>query len=82
MSYPDSGTGMYGLLAVSGDIGCIVGPWLIGLISDGVTAGQLKPLISADTLDSAGLKTGILLSAIFPIIVMIAIKFIPDKRKK
>jgi fucose permease len=82
MSYPDSGTGMYGLLAVSGDIGCIVGPWLIGLISDGITAGQLKPLISADTLDSSGLKTGILLSAIFPIIVMIAIKFIPDKRRK
>ena len=58
--YPDGGTGMYGTLAVAGDIGCSVGPWLIGLISDGVEGGAIPAIISADTPDASGLRTGIL----------------------
>ncbi len=79
--YPDGGTGMYGLLAVSGDIGCIVGPWLIGIVSDGVTENVIPAIISADTLDASGLRTGMLLATVFPIIVLIALRFIPDKRR-
>ena len=32
--FPLGGTAMFGLLAISGDIGCSVGPWLTGVVSD------------------------------------------------
>lgn len=31
--FPSGGNAMFGVLATSGDIGCIVGPWLAGLIA-------------------------------------------------
>ncbi|HCA71760.1 MAG: MFS transporter [Oscillospiraceae bacterium] len=53
-SFPHGGTSMFGLLAVCGDIGCSLGPWLTGL------AGA----------EDAGLKRGLLLAVIFPIIMV------------
>lgn len=40
---PKGGTAMYGLLAMLGDIGCSLGPWLTGLVADvkGLQAGFL-----------------------------------------
>ena len=31
---PKGGTAMYGLLAMLGDMGCSLGPWLTGLVAD------------------------------------------------
>ncbi|WP_053985601.1 MFS transporter [Niameybacter massiliensis] len=55
-TYPRGGTAMFGILAVFGDIGAAVGPWMAGVVSDVV---------------GLGLKAGLLAAAIFPILLVI-----------
>ncbi len=50
-SLKNGGTAMFALLAFAGDIGCSLGPWLVGLVS--AAAGD-------------DLKTGLLCAAFFP----------------
>ena len=56
--YPRGGTVMFGMLAVFGDIGAAVGPWIAGVVSD---ATQL------------GLKAGLLVAIIFPILLVVGV---------
>ncbi len=74
--FPAGGTAMFAWLALAGDIGCSVGPGLVGVVSgsvqkDGVSflAGMLP---SVDTI-SLGVKTGLFASILFPIILAIGI---------
>ncbi|MCL2299523.1 MAG: MFS transporter [Firmicutes bacterium] len=41
--FPGGGTGLFGMLALGGDVGCSLGPWLLGFIGDraGLKAGLL-----------------------------------------
>lgn len=55
---PLGGTAMYALLALSGDIGCSVGPTLVGFVSGAF---------------GDNLKAGILAACIFPIVVLICL---------
>jgi len=58
------GSAMFALMAMFGDIGCSVGPWLTGLVSDNST-----------------LNTGILVSIIFPVMMLIGVAvFAKSKR--
>ena len=57
-TYPRGGTAMFGILAVFGDIGAAVGPWMAGVVSDVV---------------GLGLKAGLLVAIIFPIFLVIGI---------
>lgn len=57
---PQGGTAMFGLLALSGDIGCTVGPGLVGFVSGAVSA-------------DIGLKAGLLCAIVFPIFMTIAV---------
>ena len=57
---PAGGASMFAGLALAGDIGCVCGPALVGLMSR--VTGELK--------------TGMLLSIIFPITLTIAVYFI------
>jgi len=47
--FPGGGTGLFGMLALGGDVGCSLGPWLLGLIGDraglrmGLLAGAVFP---------------------------------------
>ncbi len=47
---PRGGTALFGLLALGGDLGCSVGPWMMGIVSDrsginnGVLAGAILPV--------------------------------------
>ena len=71
---PLGGTPMFALFALAGDLGCAAGPSLIGLISDGISMGSLPafiPLISG-SIETVGIRTGILLATIFPILAVIA----------
>ena len=71
---PHGGTPMFALFALAGDLGCAAGPSLIGLISDGISMGSLPafiPLISG-SIETVGIRTGILLATIFPILAVIA----------
>ena len=55
---PRGGTAMFALLALGGDVGCSVGPTLVGMIS---------------SLNNGNLKTGILAGIIFPITLLLGI---------
>ena len=71
---PSGGTLIFALFALSGDIGCTLGPDLVGIVSDAVSAGGngfLSALISGSGI-SAGLRTGLFLATIFPIAGFIA----------
>lgn len=82
--YPKGGTAMFGMLAIFGDLGCSVGPWIAGIISDTVQkSSKFAVLESHYGLSSVqlGLKSGILVAAIFPII-MCMVTLISHKRNK
>ena len=63
VEFPGSGTMMYSLFAMCGDLGCCSGPWLVGLIAD-----------------QAGLKIGLAASAVFPVILFVAVLFFYHSR--
>lgn len=62
---PSSGTAMFALLALGGDIGCAAGPGLVGAISN--AAGN-------------SLKTGLLFAIIFPLLMLLVIMGLRRKR--
>lgn len=73
-SFPKGGTAMFALLAFAGDIGCSIGPGLVGLISNSVEKGQIVNIprfILSSSQSEAGLKLGLFVSMIFAIIVFI-----------
>lgn len=63
---PAGGTAMFALLALSGDIGCSLGPSVVGLISD-ITKGNMQ--------------IGILASAIFPILMLLGLLYYKKHKK-
>ncbi|MCL2741638.1 MAG: MFS transporter [Oscillospiraceae bacterium] len=67
--FPMGGTAMFAMLAVFGDVGCSLGPWLTGLVSDlSVGGGRPMPPSLAGGPDprGAGLRMGLLSSVAFP----------------
>lgn len=66
---PNGGTRLFALLAFAGDMGCITGPTLIGLIAG---AGQTGA-------EGMGLQRGMLCSAIFPV-VMLLLLFLSQRK--
>lgn len=57
-AFPRGGTAMFALLAFSGDIGCSLGPGIVGFVSDLANRGA-----------EYGLKLGFLVTAIFPVLL-------------
>jgi fucose permease len=81
---PTGGTLIFALFALSGDIGCTLGPDVVGIVSDAVSAsgnGFLSILISGFGI-SAGLRTGLFLATLFPIIGFIASLILSVKLSK
>ncbi len=75
-NYPMGGTAMFGVLAIAGDAGCALGPWLTGLVSDLAPASaQLQRMAAnnGDTIEQLGLKAGILAAIIFPVAMLIGV---------
>ena len=64
--YVKASTAMYALLAFTGDIGCTVGPWTTGLITD----------------ITGNMQDGFLISTIYPLITVLALIIIWFYRKK
>ena len=67
-NFPYGGTAMFGLLAFFGDIGCSLGPGMVGFLSG--------------TLTQQGLKFGLMFATIFPVILLIAITFIMKRKQQ
>ncbi len=69
--FPKGGGSMYSVLALSGDTGCTLGPWVISYVSIQFAQG----VSSAESL-----KTGLGFGAFFPILMIIAISFLSLKK--
>lgn len=75
-AFPKGGTAMFGLLAVFGDVGASIGPWMAGLVSD--LAQQSHKLLAIGQAygmasEQVGLKTGLLFAMIFPIMLTVSL---------
>jgi fucose permease len=72
--FPLGGAAMFGLLAIGGDLGASIGPWLAGAVSNAAQSSQLvlnaaqRMRVSADQL---GLKIGLLTGMVFPLAMLI-----------
>lgn len=63
--YPKGGTAMWAFLALGGDIGCGLGPGLVGFISN-AAGGQLR--------------TGLMFALAFPAVILILVLMLPKKQ--
>ena len=83
--YPRGGASMFGVLALCGDLGCSLGPWLSGKVSDLAQHNEaIVSFASRFSLESeqAGLRTGMMIAAVFPLIIFIGLFFFREKKKK
>ncbi|MGI6199316.1 MAG: MFS transporter [Christensenellales bacterium] len=74
--FPMGGTAMFGVLAIFGDLGCSVGPWLTGLVSDLIMKNPafVEMANSAQvTLEQVGLKGGLTVGVVFPTILLVCL---------
>ena len=62
---PAAGTAMYAFMALAGDVGCSLGPTVVGL-----AAGMLED----------NLKLGLLAALVFPVVILLGIALIREKR--
>jgi predicted MFS family arabinose efflux permease len=82
---PAGGVFMYAMMAAGGDFGASVGPQLVGLVTDFVSAsGGAVDIASALnlTVEQLGMKVGMLVGTIFPLIAIVVFAIILKTKKK
>lgn len=82
---PGVGVAAYALMAAGGDLGASVAPQLMGIVVDQVSAGQYAASLAATlqlTPEQIGMKTGMLISSLFPIIGTVLMLFIMRQFRK
>ena len=80
--FPNGGTRMFALLAVFGDVGCSLGPWLTGLVSDlaqGSSAAMAKAAAIGLGGEELGLKAGLAAAGIFPAVMFLCLLLLRRK---
>nr|WP_196790949.1 MFS transporter [Motilibacter aurantiacus] len=73
--FPLGGAAMFGVLAVFGDAGGSVGPWLAGAVGDAAAGGSGTLAALRDALpvpDASGLRVGLLVGTVFPVLLVVA----------
>lgn len=85
---PGLGVAAYALMAASGDLGASVAPQLLGIVVDNVAASGFAAEMSASlslTAEQIGLKAGMLVTAVFPImgtaVLIFAIRYFKKQKK-
>lgn len=82
---PGIGVAAYALMASGGDLGASVAPQLMGIVVDKVAASSYAAQLSLQTglaAEQIGLKAGMLVSSIFPIIGMLLLVYVMHYFKK
>lgn len=77
-NFPHGGTAMFGLLAMGGDLGCSIGPWLTGLVADFSEKSSFVLKIaekSGQECEQIAIKLGLLVGMIFPLFMVISLIF-------
>ncbi len=77
--FPGAGASMFALMAVGGDIGCSLGPWLTGTVSDIIE--KYPGDLTGAMLEQNALKTGFLAGSIFPLIMIFGMIAFCRKKK-
>ncbi len=72
---PGVGVAAFALMAASGDLGASVAPQLLGIITDTVSASSFAANMSTAviTADQIGMKFGMLVCSVFPLLGIIAV---------
>lgn len=73
---PGIGVAAYALMAAGGDLGASIAPQLMGIITDKVSASHFAVKLSektALTCEQIGMKTGMVFTALFPILGIVAL---------
>ncbi len=82
--FPKGGTAMFGLMAIFGDMGGAVGPWMAGFVSDAVQHSdrglQMAASLSLDP-EQLGLRVGLLVTIIFPILMVFGLILFRNPKK-
>ena len=76
---PGAGVAAFALMAAGGDLGASVAPQLMGVVIDQVAASQLAADLSITlgmTTEQIGMKTGMLVCALFPLLGTLLLLFI------
>ena len=86
---PSLGVGAYALMAASGDLGASVAPQLMGVVADSVAGSTLGAEIGVAvglTAEQVGLKAGMLVTSLFPIlgivVVLIIMNYFKPKKQE
>ena len=72
--FPNGGVFIFAMMAAGGDLGASVGPQLVGLITDGVMASQTGANVAEMLgigIEQLGMKAGMLVGTIFPILAIV-----------
>ena len=62
---PNAGASMFALLAASGCLGCALGPWISGVVTD--FSMRIPPAWTTLGAEQFGLRAGVLAGALFPL---------------
>ena len=76
---------MFGMMAVFGDLGGSLGPWLSGVVSDLSQKTHVLQQMHASTgeeLSQLGMKSGLLAAVIFPAILVLCVLYLKKHRQK
>jgi len=76
-TFPRGGAVLFGLMAMAGDMGCSLGPWLTGLVSD-IAVGR----ISAVNAEQIALRIGLFAGAVFPFLLFVCLSLESVFKKK
>lgn len=81
--FPVGGPAMFALLACAGDIGCALGPAVVGWVGDAVEATStsfLTLFVNAPSIEALALRSGIAVAAIFPLLLIIFVLIMKHKK--
>ena len=84
-TFPDGGPAMFAYLALGGDLGCALGPYITGIVSDRVSSSQAASQLASRLgtgIDEVSLKAGILAGIVFPLAMLIGTVAYGRTRKK
>lgn len=83
--FPNGGVLVYAMMAAGGDLGASVAPQLVGVVADSVSQSETFITLATSlgiTSEQLGLKAGLLVGAIFPIMAIIVFFVIRRLRTK
>lgn len=66
--YPQAGASMFAVLSASGDTGAALAPWVVGLVAD--RAARLAAPAWSGSAEGFGLRMGLLLATVFPLVLL------------